>query len=117
MAGRSLLGSGVDRQDEPDRRAVIVVADRDRAAERPHALLERLDRPPPALPGSVVANRELEHLRVAGLDPDRERLRRSAPDRALERLAHDLVERGLRPLAQYLSRGDVELGLNAVLEA
>src|SRR5439155_7080236 len=80
------------------------------------ALLERLDRSSPPLAWSIVANRQLECLRVARLDAHGERLWRPAPDRALERLANDLVQRRLCPLAEHLRRGDIQLGLDAVLE-
>src|SRR6476469_2282513 len=93
------------------------MVDVDRPSERPHALLERLDRPPPPLTGSVVANRQLELLGVAGLDAHGERLRGAAPDRALEGLANDLEERRLRTLAEHLRGVDIELGLDDVLEA
>src|SRR5205085_8856668 len=56
-------------------------------------------------------------LRLARRDAHGERLRRAAPDRAFERLADDLVERGLRPLAEHFRCGDVQLGLDAVLQA
>ena len=44
-------------------------------------------------------------------------LRRPAADRLLERLAHDLVQRRLRALAERLGRGDVDLDLDPVLDA
>ena len=93
------------------------MVDGDRPSERPHALLERLDRPPPPLTGSVVANRQLELLGGAGLHAHGERLRGPPPDRALEGLANDLVQRRLRTLAEHFRGADIELGLDAVLEA
>src|SRR5689334_5335796 len=49
-------------------------------------------------------------------DPDAECLRRAAADRPLERLADDLVERGLRALAEELGGSDVDLDVDAVLD-
>ena len=45
------------------------------------------------------------------------RRRRPAPDRLLERLAHDLVQRRLRPLAERVDQRDVERDLDPLLEA
>ncbi len=48
-------------------------------------------------------------LAVDGRTLHRERGRRAAADRPLERLAHDLVQRRLRPLAERLRCGDVDV--------
>ena len=50
-------------------------------------------------------------------DADREVLRRAAANRGLDGLTHDLVERRLGALAERLGGGDVDLDLDAVLEA
>src|SRR3954452_14959529 len=101
----ALLRGGIVRQLEPEHRALVGRVDRERGTERPRALLQNLDRPPPALGLRIVAARHLDPPAFAAGDRDRERLRRPPADRAVERLAHDLVERGLRLLPQRLGGG------------
>src|SRR2546423_883713 len=102
-------------QEESHRRALLAGVDLDRAAECPRALLEHLERSPPSLTGSVVADRRLDP-RIRSCDRDRELGRRAAPDRAVEGLADDLVERRLRALAERLGGLDVHLDPDAVRE-
>src|SRR5579862_8654966 len=111
----TLLGRRVDRQVELRRRAGVVVRDRERRAEGSGALREHLDRLAAPLAWSVVADRHHQGLCVARSDHDRERVGWAATDCAFERLAHDLIQRRLRALAENLGGGDIELERDPVL--
>src|SRR5579864_6003467 len=103
-------------QPEAHRRTVLPRLDGERGVERARTLLEHLDRPPAALAWGVVVDLDLEPAAVAFAYEHGELRRRAAIDRALERLAHDLVQRGLCSLAQPIGGVDLELDVHAVLE-
>src|SRR3569833_2794011 len=111
MSARSLLALGVDGDDEPHQRPVVLLLDGQLGVEAACALLEHLDRTAAPLARRVVDDLDVDRAPFAGCDAHRERLRRPAADRALERLADDLVERGLRALAERVGGGDVEVDL------
>ncbi len=86
-------------------------------AERSRPLGEHLERTPAALGGRVVADDEAQRSRHVRGGGDLEARGRTAPNRLLEGLAHDLVKRGLRPLAERVDHPDVERDLDSVLSA
>ena len=91
------------------------MVEREDRAEGAGALGEHLERAPAALGRCVVPDHEVQRSRRVRRGRDLEAGGRPTPDRLLERLAHDLVERGLRLFAERVDRRDVERDLDPVL--
>src|SRR2546423_2782585 len=92
----ALALGGVPRQHDPNGGAAVLAgADAHPAVQRPRALLDRLEAPPPPLAGAVVGDLRRD-LAVGLFDADRDPGRRPAADRLVDRLPDDLVEPDLR---------------------
>src|SRR3954452_3580666 len=111
-----ILAAGhVVRQHDADRRAALDPGlDVQLAVDRPGALGDRGEGRAGAVAGPVVRDHRVDRAVLAGGDRDRDARGRAAPDREVEGLADDLVERDLRLLGQRLAAVDVEVELDPV---
>src|SRR6266508_115817 len=118
MAGAILAGSAshpVGREDDADcRSAVLAGVDGEAPAERACTLRDRVEARSAALARRVVGDQRLDGapgtLDHAHGDPRG----RPAPDRLVQRLTDDLVDRDLRMLGEGLGAVDVEVDLDSV---
>src|SRR5205085_10674377 len=95
------------RELEDHRRPGVLVLDGERRSERSRPFGEHLEGAPPSLARRVVANDEMERFGV-GRGADLEAGGRATPDRLLERLARDLVQRRLLALPERIDGADIE---------
>src|SRR5579859_3313873 len=111
---RTLTTRAAKRKLEDHRRPGVLVLEGEDGTERPRPLREDLESAPPPFARRVVADHEVERLRV-GSRADLEPGGRPAPDRLFERLARDLIQRRLLPLAECVDGDDVEREVDPVL--
>ena len=93
------------------------MVEREVRPERARPLTENLERAPSPLGRRVVPDHQAQRARYVRDGGDLEARGGSTPDRLLERLAHDLVQRRLRLLAERVDRRHVERDLDPVLAA
>src|SRR5206468_6309307 len=105
------------QHDAHERAAACRLLDREAAVERRRPLAEGVERGLAPLARAVVLDHQLDAAAVDVAEPDRDARRRAAPYGLRDSFADDLVEADLHLLAEALAAFDVEVDLEALLEA